>query len=645
MRVLYLLLFLATAGAIGELKADPMRDPACLTSPTCPDGSYPNICRRPCEGGGYFYQFFSRASVGCLDQTEPDPGHCLAGSYATSGGHAHMQAGVRRPGQINHEDSFTVVWTCHQVPMLDASIPQRRTFNFTYGRPPWGHGSTRIASASLSSPQWDAFLQALPLDQVDVRKCLRDIRDQLDVAFPQACRTVEEAAGLERARARDMCNRNILQTFILPKQAAIASKEISIQRAASARPLLVIGHPTNNERPEDDRREAEDIISRCSFFPWDSSYRTFYSTNTSLRVVDEIGELVRTKIPAVTPECRQRILRGYIDEMARMQRAKCNRLAYARGQACMQIRTGIAATLSKLGQAFPQEMSQYAGTLATRACVLPSIELSRELRNLQLSIETIGQCVSLGVGETRIIDHDSINSPSRVRQKYRLSRLREKDFQVEVNLTFSPANKVAEMEKHVNKCFKKANKRLIGPADKKIILKLTHDSAIPSVPINVKPADYRSDSGNWEADIDCATVTHEVMHLLGLVDEYPEKWIGNVYNPHTGAITEVDNKRDAHGNPYQTAVDCRVLGPDDSLMSNQWEAFSRASSIFRSRHGVLHTAHFNAIAYPGCSVTNRLYYLCSRYAYETSGSHYGQGCSSGQPRECANPESWLGGVH
>ncbi|HAZ11566.1 MAG: hypothetical protein A2X86_21620 [Bdellovibrionales bacterium GWA2_49_15] len=615
--------------------------PTCSTTPSCPSGNHSIVCRRPCPGGGYFFQFFAGTHAGCLDQTEPDPGRCDSGAYSSTGGNAVMAAGARRPGELNHTLTFQLQWSCRQLPPLSTTIPEVETFDFTYGRPPWGHGSTGVASGFLTSKKWKTFLAALPIDQVNINSCLQNMRNQLESSFKVFCQQLEIAAGLGSEAAKEMCRKKALETFVLPFQAEMARKEIALRQAATARPLWVIGHPAANTNPADDTSEARQIVERCSFFPWASSYNS--RTNTSLKVVDEIGHLLRTRVPAVAEQCRHSILKEYLNELANMQLGKCNLPAHATGTACMQIRTGIAATLSKLGQAFPSEMNRYAGTLASRACILPSIDLSRELRQLELSVATIGQCVSLATGESRVLNYDYRTSPTRVTQKYRLSRPEQKNFQVELNLAFTPANKAPDMQKHVNKCLKKANKKLSGPGDQKITLKLNNDPLIPSVPIAIQPDDYRSNSANWEGDIDCETVTHELMHLLGLVDEYQEQWIGHAYNVHTGTISQVDDEDQARGRPFGTMFDCRVLGPRNSLMSNQDAAFSTTTWPFRTRTSLLFPAHFNAIVYPGCSVTNRLYYLCSRYAYETSRAHYGRGCDSGKPKECTNDATWLGG--
>ena len=82
--------------------------------------------------------------------------------------------------------------------------------------------------------------------------------------------------------------------------------------------------------------------------------------------------------------------------------------------------------------------------------------------------------------------------------------------------------------------------------------------------VNIQPPVYnngRSDMDNWVHGIDCETITHEVFHVLGLCDHYKEK-----------------NKIDLKKLGYKTAkgkvdaYNCRSIGSDNAIMSDQWEA-------------------------------------------------------------------------
>jgi hypothetical protein len=59
-----------------------------------------------------------------------------------------------------------------------------------------------------------------------------------------------------------------------------------------------------------------------------------------------------------------------------------------------------------------------------------------------------------------------------------------------------------------------------------------------------------------------ATTIHETLHLLGLVDEYKEQLEGFIVDWDTGKATRVEEGAEV------PAYDCRSLGPDDSIMSD-----------------------------------------------------------------------------
>jgi hypothetical protein len=107
----------------------------------------------------------------------------------------------------------------------------------------------------------------------------------------------------------------------------------------------------------------------------------------------------------------------------------------------------------------------------------------------------------------------------------------------------------------VNKCFARMSPYLIGPNGEQINLRLpvASDKIVPHAhPVTVSPAcGDRGEALCWTENYDCATVLHETMHHLGLVDEYLD---------------------------YRTK--CRSGGPLDSLMTNPVVARQAISPVF-----------------------------------------------------------------
>jgi hypothetical protein len=113
--------------------------------------------------------------------------------------------------------------------------------------------------------------------------------------------------------------------------------------------------------------------------------------------------------------------------------------------------------------------------------------------------------------------------------------------------------------------------------------------------------------------------------VLGLCDEYRETALGKLIDPVTGQTRHSDDVRPLQRQKAQVQTDynCRVSGPEDSVMSHQDAAFAK-------HHNLLRPAHFRAITAPGCLAKNQNYYRCGQTAYETD---YKTGCAK-QPPEC-----------
>lgn len=193
-------------------------------------------------------------------------------------------------------------------------------------------------------------------------------------------------------------------------------------------------------------------------------------------------------------------------------------------------------------------------------------------------------CKELIPGRSRIIDVDAFRSPTMVQHKYKITRHIGDNYEVALNLKFLDALKDPKglngsfnpdlnnkMKRKIQGCLNIANKAMTAPGGKRLTIRLTGDRENnprpPEVPILVGPADLRATSQRYNSTIDCPTVMHEVMHLLGLCDEYQESTMGYVVDKQTGAITWSDKDAQIH------AFDCRAVGQPHSLMRNNWDAY------------------------------------------------------------------------
>lgn len=234
-------------------------------------------------------------------------------------------------------------------------------------------------------------------------------------------------------------------------------------------------------------------------------------------------------------------------------------------------------------------------------------------------------------------------------QKYTLLRSSKNVYDVFLNLEFKPSKKYdgdikdkKEINKHfkskMNACFKSIDKNLVDELGRTIRLhvydkeKTILPSAPPLVKIKLENGAHRSNSLAYSSEIDCATFVHEAFHLLGLVDEYEEKWMGFNHNFFSLAFNPIVPTSDK----VLPAFDCRAIGPENSVMHDQWSLYWGKS---------LYSGHVNTIIYPNCAEKNEKYYTCAKYAYKTSAKNNGAmlnigDCAKRVPDYCKN-ESWV----
>ncbi len=234
-------------------------------------------------------------------------------------------------------------------------------------------------------------------------------------------------------------------------------------------------------------------------------------------------------------------------------------------------------------------------------------------------------------------------------QKYTLLRASKNVYDVYLNLEFRPSkNYDGALKDHhelnkfyrkkMNTCFRSVDHALVDEFGRKLRLHVydkytdTLPSEPPAVKIKIENQSHRSDSLAYRSDIDCPTLVHESFHLLGLVDEYEEKWLGFNHNFISLAFKPIV----ATSDKVLPAFDCRAVGPENSIMHNQWNMFWGKP---------LYSGHVNTIIYPNCAEKNDKYFTCAKYAYKTSAKNNGAlpnigDCAKKVPDFCKN-ESWI----
>lgn len=200
------------------------------------------------------------------------------------------------------------------------------------------------------------------------------------------------------------------------------------------------------------------------------------------------------------------------------------------------------------------------------------------------NLMTAASCAPLAVGETVPVTHSE--------HAFMLRRLpgSRPSFEAVLNINFvdskngkqtpAAADTVAAYHALVNRCISAVNPYLNGPNGEHLKVRLYESGESgptpPTMTIQTTPdlPAGRESSGAWSLKLGCPQLTHEIMHILGQVDEYPENGAGYVLKPNGDLLFIM-------GGTAETGLgiwDCRALGPIDSIMYDPVSAFSHSSA-------------------------------------------------------------------
>ena len=183
----------------------------------------------------------------------------------------------------------------------------------------------------------------------------------------------------------------------------------------------------------------------------------------------------------------------------------------------------------------------------------------------------------------------------------------------------------------VQDCIKEANEKMLGPNGEKLKIVIqtpteqVDKNCIDDVKtIKVGSKEHRSNSGKYEADIDCETITHEILHLLGLCDEYIEQLKGHYIDSETGErrsallnrMEEDEELMNSENYDFKPAFDCRAT-TENSIMSNHYDRWTDVFD-YETYNSLLTPGQFNAILYGACKRKNELFNECSQLAYQNT---------------------------
>lgn len=632
------------------------------------------ICIRPCQREGSSGMWEITFGSDCTaQQSEPINGQCVRAGASfefREGGSALVIAtptpvATATPAPDKNE-TFTINWHCPQANGSTHDIPISSNITFTY---PFTTSSKE--HGPLDWQNWKRLIAPAKNSATDYFECMYIGAVKIMQEVSKKCLSFETKAGTSLKLAKQKCEK-IVKTNLLKE---LMDEQLEIGQEALERKA----HP--NFLPNDPMGDLPSGVTRAQVFaaitqgmkkncvvsatPPEYAYYA-YSAEFIREYVTPSGETPPRGLFSHIKDksCREKIMLSYMDIAAQVQPSRSQCPSDSTQPVCVRIKNGTVALL----EAVRGLQSNLKTLLSDRviACLNLVADPSARAQDLAETVRNAIQCVDLAVGEAKEIDRS--DSGTGLAGKYRLKKSGDKSFIAQLNLNFKTAQgqSSAALDSRyrgkVTQCLNRVNGQLKGPGGQSLKIELgpkTGTQAAPPVAIRIQNADFRSDSANWESDIRCDTVLHELLHLLGLVDEYEET--------HMGYTTDDDGNfvfSESNASSDTALYNCRALGPENSIMRNQDQAFSESGFTFNCPDGndenascdflpeapsdadapsLLLPAHFNAIVNPGCYVKNKTYYQCAQYAYQTTRERYGLGCKRGtRPPQCTdNSTTWV----
>lgn len=200
-----------------------------------------------------------------------------------------------------------------------------------------------------------------------------------------------------------------------------------------------------------------------------------------------------------------------------------------------------------------------------------------ELLKLAKAAKDVNECRPMKPGQSMVVDKS--NSPSYLDGEYTLIRSEEKKWTVALALDVKSGNGISgdEMFNRIKRCMATANEAMKGPNGETIDFKILNSSEnrklslnkrAPLSHIEIEPIGTRSHSRAYAADISCSTIVHEVLHLLGLCDEYEANYDGYECRAVPSADSIMKNHTTVFDQTIPKQVTCECTNDDCHKMVN-----------------------------------------------------------------------------
>ena len=297
-----------------------------------------------------------------------------------------------------------------------------------------------------------------------------------------------------------------------------------------------------------------------------------------------------SEIAALPNNCKHQFVRNYIMYKSDNDNPLESRHCRNRNNDCELVRQFLDVTnqnILSLGN------EVYEDSFLERYCsnIDPNYNYSA-LENLLGSIEDIEACTNLSVGDTRVADGRLNN----IGRGYAFRRTADNRYELAFNINYVQTNMAntspAQLYERTNECLSGINttERFRGPDGQIVDLKVLSPSEAnnveefrrpPEIQVSIMPEGHRSHSRAYEEDLSCDVIIHELMHLTGLADEYPEGQYGTYLDPATGQVYDWEDsalesmdKETRQSLEFTSEYACRAIPETPSIMKTQTQALN-----------------------------------------------------------------------
>lgn len=298
-------------------------------------------------------------------------------------------------------------------------------------------------------------------------------------------------------------------------------------------------------------------------------------------------ETARQEVPrpqADVDRARTRLLDYMSDNAARIDRLKdfgnfCPNLGETTGpnanycRQTMQYNTDLLTRMSQMFTAVRGEPVSVSRVVQSLECVPLAVNEFADIEGILRRLDKKEECAPLpSVGDFKLFKKTHGPPSWYTTGNYLLKKTGDNTYEATMALEFRNLGGSAtteEMMASVKSCLGTVNPYLKGPGGEKISLRaLTRQEANEQLPpgerpavdqINIQPDGIAIDSQNFTGKADCPTIAHELLHHLGLCDEYRET--------RTNIVSGMSRSRVEEWS-------CRNVPAKTSIMKNHVEAFN-----------------------------------------------------------------------